>query len=208
MDNRSIAQAIKQVVHMPDLALLYGFTQNRAGFICCPFHGEKTPSLKIHRDYWHCFGCGAGGDVIEFVRKMDGIPFTDACKKLDTIYSLGLYGDVNPVIARALRNRAERTDAAHKESMRTVDGLEAAYWSAFDSWRVLDQILNREPPSSVDQVSEEYAMALRELPRASQAVREAEWALFDAMGITPAHEYYLTYQLNGDSADCFAPRGA
>ena len=50
----------------------------------CPFHGEKTPSFQVHgdRQYFHCFGCGAGGDVIEFVKRSDGVTFPDAVRQL------------------------------------------------------------------------------------------------------------------------------
>ena len=51
---------------------------------CCPFHGEKTPSFTVSEDkqIYHCFGCGANGDVINFVQEYAGIEFVDAVKKL------------------------------------------------------------------------------------------------------------------------------
>jgi DNA primase len=50
----------------------------------CPFHGEKTPSFHVHGDkqYFHCFGCGASGDVIEFVKRADSLTFPDAVRQL------------------------------------------------------------------------------------------------------------------------------
>jgi len=57
---------------------------NDAGFIKCPFHPEKTPSLKFYKDNrWHCFGsCNGGGDVIDFIMKYENIDFVSAVKKL------------------------------------------------------------------------------------------------------------------------------
>ena len=51
---------------------------------CCPFHHEKTPSFAVNEigQYYHCFGCGVGGDVINFVQKMEGIDYMDAVKML------------------------------------------------------------------------------------------------------------------------------
>ena len=51
---------------------------------CCPFHTEKTPSCAIYPDdqHFYCFGCGAGGDVITFVEKMDNISFYEAVQVL------------------------------------------------------------------------------------------------------------------------------
>lgn len=50
----------------------------------CPFHGEKTPSFMAHREkqIWHCFGCGLGGDVFEFVQKIENIDFPEALELL------------------------------------------------------------------------------------------------------------------------------
>src|SRR3989344_944860 len=50
----------------------------------CPFHNEKTPSLMVSREkkIFKCFGCGAGGDVFEFLMKIEGLEFPEAKKVL------------------------------------------------------------------------------------------------------------------------------
>lgn len=57
----------------------------RSGFILCPFHKEKTPSCKVKGNLWYCHGCAQGGDVIDFVRKRDGLGFKEAVKMLVSI---------------------------------------------------------------------------------------------------------------------------
>ena len=51
---------------------------------CCPFHNEKTPSFTINdeKGFYHCFGCGAHGDVIRWMTDHQGLPFMDAIKEL------------------------------------------------------------------------------------------------------------------------------
>jgi len=49
---------------------------------CCPFHGEKTPSFYVYEDGFHCFGCGAHGDVITFVMKTTGAGFMETVETL------------------------------------------------------------------------------------------------------------------------------
>lgn len=50
----------------------------------CPFHNEKTPSFTVNesKGFYHCFGCGAHGDIVKFEMDANGLPFIDAVKKL------------------------------------------------------------------------------------------------------------------------------
>src|SRR5919198_3198368 len=56
--------------------------QNFGGL--CPFHKEKTPSFSVHatRQFFHCFGCGASGDVFTFVQKIENITFPEAIRSV------------------------------------------------------------------------------------------------------------------------------
>ena len=58
----------------------------------CPFHNERTPSFTVDREkgLYHCFGCGAGGDVIHFVRQMDRLDFPEAVEALASRFGVSI----------------------------------------------------------------------------------------------------------------------
>ncbi|WP_100639276.1 DNA primase [Marinobacter salexigens] len=80
---------VEDLLDRVDLAELIGsrITLKKAGAnykACCPFHDEKTPSFNVRPDkgFYHCFGCGAHGDAISFIREFEGLGFTDAVEEL------------------------------------------------------------------------------------------------------------------------------
>lgn len=58
----------------------------------CPFHGERTPSFTVNRDkgFFHCFGCGQGGDVFKFVELQEGVGFQDAVRRVAATFGITL----------------------------------------------------------------------------------------------------------------------
>ena len=73
MDIKHAAQVIRDTVTMDQILDLYGY-QPKHGFMVCPFHGDHDASLKVYKETrgWHCFGCGKGGSVIDFVMEHEG----------------------------------------------------------------------------------------------------------------------------------------
>jgi len=80
-------EEIKQKYSMRDILTRYGIRVNRSGFARCPFHsGDHTPSMKIYPKDFHCFACGANGDIFTFVQKMEGLTFKEAFLSLGGAY--------------------------------------------------------------------------------------------------------------------------
>lgn len=84
-------EEINRAVTMAQVVSLFNIKINRSGFIACPFHnGDHTPSLKIYDNSFYCFGCGKGGNVINFVQEMQRTSAREACEFLDNAFSLGI----------------------------------------------------------------------------------------------------------------------
>ena len=102
----NVADEVKQRLSIRQVAEHYGFEPNRSGYIQCPFHHEKTASLMLYNDPgrgWHCYGCGRGGSVVDFVMELFEINFRQAVLRLNEDFGLGLVG-VRPDTSRRRRN--------------------------------------------------------------------------------------------------------
>jgi DNA primase len=112
----------------------------------CPFHQEKTPSFGISpsKQAYYCFGCGAGGDAIRFVRELEHLSFTEAVERLAQQAGVQLHyeGD-SPAERRAAQRRASLIRA--NEAAGTIfaemlaDGREAADARAYLVERGIDR---------------------------------------------------------------------
>lgn len=106
----SIFEDVKQQLNIRQVVEHYGYKVNRANQFICPFHNDHKPSASIKNDYFNCFVCGAGGDLITFTAKLHGLSNINACKKLDQDFHLGLSQQPMSHIDRlkADRERAKR----------------------------------------------------------------------------------------------------
>ncbi|MBI4264875.1 MAG: DNA primase [Acidobacteria bacterium] len=89
----------------------------------CPFHGEKTPSFHVNRDkgFFHCFGCGVGGDVFKFLELHEKVGFQDAVKQLAQRFGMAL-----PELEQSDQQRA---NAAEREGLLKVHEAAAAWFA-------------------------------------------------------------------------------
>ena len=94
---------------MRELVEKYGIMIDRKGFCCCPFHKEKTGSMKVFKDSYYCFGCGESGDIFTFVQKMDDVDFKTAFKSLG-----GTYRDESDYRHNLFRYRMEKQKETEK----------------------------------------------------------------------------------------------
>lgn len=77
----TVFEAVKQSVSARQAAEHYGIRVGRSGMACCPFHEDRHPSMKLDQRF-HCFGCGADGDVIDFAARFFDLDARKAAQKL------------------------------------------------------------------------------------------------------------------------------
>ena len=104
-------EEVKRSHNIRDVMASYGVTVNRKGFAVCPFHKDQNGSLKVYPNQtYHCFGCGADGDCIDFVQHMENCDFK-------TAYHL-LGGVDRTLTAEEKKRFAKEMEARKRESAR------------------------------------------------------------------------------------------
>lgn len=79
--------AARRAAPLGEAARRYGTV--RRGFMRCPFHADRVPSLKLYYDHFHCFGCGAHGDVVDLTAGLLGCSKAEAARRLEVDFSSG-----------------------------------------------------------------------------------------------------------------------
>ena len=126
----TIFETVKTTVTPRMAAEHFGLSVSRNGMVCCPFHDDRHPSMKLYEDHYHCFGCQANGDVIAFTSKLFGITPLEAAQKLAADF--GIREDRPSVLAKLndwsgsvsnLSAKLQRESIRYKEVVELADVL-------------------------------------------------------------------------------------
>lgn len=124
---------IKSKYTMRDILDRYGIKTDRTGFCHCCFHnGDRTPSMKVYRGSFYCFGCGAGGDIIKFVQLHDHLTFKEACKWISG-EELTERSRYQLAVARVRQKEKAEKLAKCKQDLQNVNKQLAPLWQKFQS---------------------------------------------------------------------------
>ena len=149
--NNNAVQTIKDRLTMSEVLLRYGYEPNRSKFICCPFHNEKTPSMKIYEQDFHCFGCGEHGDVISFVQKLFGLSFPDTLKKIDADFNLGLFEHISNRKRLDISRQSYQRKKERERQKQEIEDVKNRYWDIFGEWVRLDRNKTLYAPKTPDE---------------------------------------------------------
>jgi len=137
-----LAEDVKQRYSMESVLNMYGL-QVKRGFCQCPFHkGDREPSMKVYKDSYHCYGCGANGDIFTFVQEYEGVDFKTAFQKLggNYRYKFSEYRKMEAARKQRLKEKEESEEknrykkrlaekiTLFRRALTLLDPTDDAYW--------------------------------------------------------------------------------
>ncbi len=162
-----LAETIKERVTFRQVAERYGLSFSHTGYAICPFHSEKTGSLKDKGEYGRCFGCGWYGDVLDFTRKFFDISLSDAMSRLNDDFSLSLPLDRRLTLREQRDAESKLREITMRREAEQASRIahERLYDSLWDEYARLERNAVLYAPQSVDdEWDDRFCEAIRRLP--------------------------------------------
>ena len=148
----NLFETVKAAVTPRMAAERYGLPIQQGGMVCCPFHADRTPSMKLNKEYFYCFGCGAHGDVVALTAQLFDLPPAEAAKKLAADF--GITGQKPSILAKLQRG------ASQAETERRSFRVLGDYLQILQDWKA-----HCAPQSPEDAIDPRYAEACHMLER-------------------------------------------
>ena len=141
----NLFENVKAAVTLKEAAEHYDLKVRSGDMVCCPFHNDRTPSMKLNEDYFYCFGCGVHGDVIDFVARLFDLSNYEAAQKL--AYDFGIDPDKPPAAAALRKPEYPLAKAFQKEELHCQRVL-CDYLHLLENWKV--QYAPETPEDTLD----------------------------------------------------------
>ena len=148
----NLFETVKAAVTPRMAAERYGLPIRQGSMVYCPFHADRTPSMKLNEDYFYCFGCGASGDVIDLAARLFSLSGSDAAKKLAADF--GITEQKPSVLAKLQRGKSQA------EAERRCFRVLGDYLQILQDWKT-----NCAPQSPEDGIDPRYAEGCHMLER-------------------------------------------
>ena len=130
-------EVVKLNISARQAAEAYGFRPNRSSMVCCPFHADRNPSMKVDSRF-HCFGCGVDGDVIDFTAKLFQLSLRQAAEKLASDFGLSGTDDFSRIRYKLVEKSSNPKEQLYK--------ILCNYRSLLADWRITYAPQNPEDP--------------------------------------------------------------
>ena len=150
----NVFETVKQSITIREAAERYGIEVGRNSMACCPFHDDKNPSMKLNKDYFYCFGCGATGDVIGLTARLYNLSPKEAAEKLAQDFGLA-YDSQAPPRRNYVRQKTEAQK--FKESRDHAFRILADYFHLLRKWET-----NCTPKTPVESMHPRFLEAVQQ----------------------------------------------
>ena len=150
----NVFETVKQSITIREAAERYGIEVGRNSMACCPFHDDKNPSMKLNKDYFYCFGCGATGDVISLTARLYNLSPKEAAEKLAQDFGL-IYDSQAPPRRNYVRQKTEAQK--FKESRDHAFRILADYFHLLRKWET-----NYTPKTPVESMHPRFLEAVQQ----------------------------------------------
>ena len=151
----NLFESVKAAVTVRQAAEHYGLKVGHGNKACCPFHNDHTPSMKLNEDYFYCFGCGATGDVIDFVARLFNLSNYGAAQKL--AYDFGIDPDKPPAAAALRKTKYPLAKTFQNETLHCQRIL-CDYLHLLEHWKV-----QYAPKTAADTLDDRFVEACQML---------------------------------------------
>ncbi len=151
----NIYTSVKASVKVSQAAEYYGVKMRSNHMMCCIFHNDHSPSMKLNEDYYYCFGCGAHGDVIDFIARLFGLSSYEAAQKLKYDFDIG--PDKPPVVS-ALQKPMQHPAKSNRHENALCQRAVLEYLRVLQAWK--EQYAPKDPNGMID---DRFAEACRML---------------------------------------------
>ena len=128
----NIFQTVKENVTARQAAEQYGLKVNKNGMVCCPFHDDRHPSMKVDKGFC-CFACGAKGDVITFVADFFHLAPLEAAKKLAEDFQIPF---LQITQRKGMPVRKRKTEKKFEEWERESIRILSDYLHLLEEWKI------------------------------------------------------------------------
>ena len=133
----NLFETVKENITLRQAAENYGFDISRNDMICCPFHNDDSPSLKLYDDHFYCFGCGEHGDVIDFTSKLFSLSPKEAAERLAQDFGICYDSDERTDMSKYRKDSILRKIRAsqEKEKENHVYNVLSSYFRLLQDWK-------------------------------------------------------------------------
>lgn len=169
---------IKSRVTMADVVRYYGFRVSRGNRIKCPFHHGEDYNLAFGPWGWKCYVCGEGGDIFDFVSKLEGLTWLESAKLIDRMFGLCInFG----ALTEEEENRRAKARQKHEKEAEEREKIAKSLLYAEEILSAIDRLLINSSPQVSGEINDYYIYALNMLPQAQfdRDLAETRLQLYD-----------------------------